>query len=77
MLKGLKERIELEVKNLLNSDPNKPAKVVEVYNDSHRKYATWIGGSMLASMSTFSEFKITQQAYHEASNKSTVLKKAF
>jgi len=77
MLKGLKERIEHEVWDLLNPDPSKPLKKISVYTDSHRRYATWIGGSMLASMSTFGEFKISQHAYKEAGNKFMVLKKGF
>ena len=71
MLKGLKERIELEVKKLV------PTENVQLYFDSHRRYATWIGGSMISSMSTFSEYKITQQAYRESGNRTMVLKKAF
>lgn len=40
-----------------------------VHPDSQRKFASWIGGSMLASLSTFGHIKITKQEYddcHEA-----------
>ena len=37
MIKGLKERIEFEVKKLAPGVP------VEIYQDSNRRYATWIG----------------------------------
>ncbi len=77
MLRGLRERIETEVQKLVNEDSAKGPRDVQVYCDSHRRYATWIGGSMLASMSTFAEFKISQQTYKDASNKSLVLKKGF
>ncbi len=75
MLRGLRERLEFEVRQLVNT--GRDVTEVAVYQDSHRKYATWIGGSMLASMSTFAEFKISQQAYKEAGNKAVVMKKAF
>jgi actin-related protein len=79
MLKGLKDRIEFEIRSILKKQESKTsdAENMEIFYDSHRRYATWIGGSMLASMSTFNEFKITQQAYREATTKSLVLKKTF
>lgn len=37
LIKGLKERIEFEVKKLAPGAP------VEIYQDSNRRFATWIG----------------------------------
>jgi len=77
MFNGLRERIQEEVQNLLNKNPSKPIRDVKVYCDSHRRYATWIGGSMLASMSTFSQFKISRQSYMESGTKEIIMKKGF
>eukprot|EP00501_MAST-03F_sp_TOSAG23-6_P002588 GSMAST32.ASY1.ANO1.2729.1 assembled CDS len=37
----------------------------KVFSDSQRKYGAWIGGSMLASLSTFKNMKITKQEYDD------------
>ena len=36
---------------------------INVYADLHRKYAAWIGGSMIASFSTFSDMTIKKEEY--------------
>ena len=77
MFNGLKERIQEEVQNLLNKDPSKPVREVSVHCDSHRRYATWIGGSMLASMSTFAEFKIFRKNYMDSGTRDIIMKKGF
>ena len=38
---------------------------VTVYPDSQRKFGAWIGGSMLASLSTFPQMLVTRQVYEE------------
>lgn len=77
MLDGLRERVQDEVQKLVNRDPSKPQREVAVHCDSHRRFATWIGGSMLASMSTFSLFKISHQVYAESGAKDVIMKKGF
>ena len=38
---------------------------VKVIDPQERKYGSWIGGSILASLSTFEEMWITRQDYEE------------
>ena len=60
LLPGYKERFEAELCDLVGSSINVTA-------DLHRKYSSWIGGSMIASMSTFDEMTIKQADYMEGS----------
>jgi len=41
---------------------------INIVPHSQRKYASWIGGSMYASLNTFSHIQITKQEYEEADN---------
>lgn len=50
LLPGFTERFEYEIKNVALSSAKTD---INVYADLHRKYAAWIGGSMIASFSTF------------------------
>ena len=36
---------------------------INVYADLHRKYAAWIGASMIGSFSTFSDMTIKKEEY--------------
>jgi actin-related protein len=50
-----------------------------VYADLHRKNAAWIGGSMLASFSTFKDMCITKEEYDntaEIEKNQAILKKS-
>jgi len=49
---------------------------VTVHADSQRKCAAWIGGSMIASLSTFHHMKISKQEYDD-SHAATVHRKCF
>jgi actin len=61
MFNGLPERIEKEIVRLA------PATMkIRVVAPPERKYATWIGGSMLASLATFPQMVITYEEYNEA-----------
>lgn len=51
MLRGLHNRIEKEVRETLPNDI--PKQDIRIISDSFRQYGAWIGGSMLASLSTF------------------------
>jgi actin len=62
MFPGLPERIEKEITRLA------PATVprIGIVAPPNRKYAAWIGGSMLASHPTFPQMLITREEYNES-----------
>merc|ERR1712130_478189 len=58
MFHGFPDRIKKELKNLA------PASMpVNVIAPAERKYSTWIGGSVLASLSTFEQMWVTKEEY--------------
>ena len=61
MIPGLAERLSKEL------DAISPATVrVKVIASPERKYSVWIGGSILASLSTFQQMWFSKQAYDES-----------
>jgi len=71
MFAGVSERVTKELQNLA------PASMkVKVVAPPERKYSVWIGGSILASLSTFQNMWITKQEYEE-SGESIVHRKCF
>lgn len=56
---GTKERIEKDLKKKV------PANIVKVVAPEDRKYSTWVGGSILASLSIFTEMTISKADYEE------------
>ena len=62
MFNGLKEIIEEDVKTLV---PKSMKEEVKVIASPERKYAAWIGGSILSSISTFESMWITKYEYEE------------
>ena len=70
---GLPERLTKELKALAN--PNMAAKI-KVVAVPERKYCVWIGGSILSSISTFSEMWITKEEFDDA-GESIVHRKCF
>jgi actin-related protein len=76
MLPGLQQRVAHELSGVLNTDL---ARQLEVVADSQRKHATWIGGSMLASLSTFSQLAMTRQEFEDSKtdNRKLVPRKTF
>lgn len=75
MLPGFVERFDDEIRNVAETSAKTD---IYVCADLHRKYASWIGGSMFASFSTFQEMTIKKAEYEDAgeNNKgSIVLKK--
>lgn len=60
LMPGFHERFDHELKTLAM---NATKTDINVYADLHRKYAAWIGGSMLASFSTFSDMTIKRDEY--------------
>lgn len=55
----MKERLEKEMKSLL------PHMKFKIICPPDRKYSTWIGGSVIASLSTFQESWIQKKDYDE------------
>jgi actin-related protein len=72
---GFHERFEYEVKKLAMHSAKTD---INVYADLHRKYAAWIGGSMLSSFSTFPDMTIKREEYEntiDIDRPSLILKK--
>jgi actin-related protein len=61
MMKGYVERFNNDIRVKAESDA-KNADIC-VHAALNRRNASWIGGSMLASMSTFKDITLTQTAY--------------
>ena len=59
---GIGERLTRELKGIVPS-PYAMRTRVNVYPE--RKYAVWIGGSLLASLSTFQQMWVSKQEYEE------------
>lgn len=75
LLPGFHERFDMEIKNYAAHSTKTD---INVYADLHRKYASWIGGSMFASFSTFGDMTIKQDEYFNAGDlerSSLILKK--
>ena len=60
MFPGIADRMSAEMKSL--APPNMTVKVVA---PPERKYSVWIGGSILASLSSFQDMWITKEEYDE------------
>jgi len=60
LYKGFCDRLLLELKNLAPKDVK-----IKMYSQPERKYSTWIGGSILSSLATFSKMYVTSDEYHE------------
>lgn len=60
MLPGFRERVESQIPVLAPA-----AMAVNVTASHDRMYATWIGGSILASLSTFKDMVVTKEEYFE------------
>ena len=71
MFGGIAERVHKELTHLAPSSIK-----VKVVAPPERKYSVWIGGSILASLSTFQQMWITKQEYDE-SGPSIVHRKCF
>jgi len=63
MFPGFEERLK---KDLVRMAPENMAHNIKIVNETERKYAAWIGASVLASMSSFSEMEITSAEYQES-----------
>ena len=71
LLPGFHERFDQEIRKEARDGPKEirdkawvPVKTdINVFADLHRKYAAWIGGSMIASFSTFQDMTIKREEY--------------
>lgn len=71
MYPGVADRMQKEIVALAPSSMK-----VKVVAPAERKYSVWIGGSILASLSTFQQMWVTKQEYDE-SGPSIVHRKCF
>lgn len=60
MLPGFVRRLQKEVQNLVPA-----ATTIKIISPSERKTSAWIGGSILASLSTFPQMAISKKEYEE------------
>jgi len=61
MYPGIADRMEKELKNLAPTTMK-----IKIIAPPERKYSVWIGGSILASLSTFQQMWISKQEYDES-----------
>jgi len=61
MFKSLDTRLQEEIKTLAP-----PTMTIKIVAPPERKYSVWIGGSILASLSTFEEMWVTKSEYDES-----------
>ncbi|KAJ5066969.1 actin-7-related [Anaeramoeba ignava] len=66
---GLKERITNEISRLV---PNSVK--IQVFDPPERKYSTWIGGSILVSLSNFQKFWVSKKEYEEYDSRTLLSK---
>lgn len=61
MFPGIAERMQTELSSVSPSSMK-----IKIVAPTERKYSVWIGGSILASLSTFQQMWITKQEYEES-----------
>ena len=61
MFPGIADRMQKEITSLAP-----PTMKIKIIAPPERKYSVWIGGSILASLSTFQQMWISKQEYDEA-----------
>lgn len=71
MYSGIADRMQKDIASLSPSTMK-----VKIIASPERKYSVWIGGSILASLSTFQQMWISKQEYDE-SGPSIVHRKCF
>ena len=67
LMKGFTERFDSEIRSLAEQSAKTD---INVSAALHRRYAAWIGGSMVASFSTFSDTTIKQSDYYDSQTES-------
>jgi len=61
MFPGIADRLQKEITSLAP-----PSMQIKIVAPPERKYSVWIGGSILASLSTFEDMWISKTEYDEA-----------
>ena len=61
MFPGITDRIQKEITSLAP-----PSTHIKIIASPERKYGTWIGGSIFASLSTFQQIWISKKDYDES-----------
>ena len=75
LMPGFRDRFENEIIRLAEHNAKTD---INIFADLHRKNAAWIGGSMLASFSTFRDMCISKEEYDNTADvekSQTILKK--
>jgi len=77
MMPGFSNRINLQLKDVLNRE-NINYNSYQVVAEGNRNISTWIGASMVSSMSSFNNVFITREEYNEnGENKLNIFQKIF
>jgi actin len=77
VMPGFRERFEDEILKLAEHSARTD---INVFADLHRRHAAWIGGSMVASFSTFKDMAISKEEYDNTADverSTAILKKSF
>jgi actin-related protein len=64
MMPGFSNRINMQLKDVLNRE-NISYNSYQVVAEGHRNISSWIGASMVSSMSSFNNVFITREEYNE------------
>jgi len=75
LMPGFRDRFEDEIIRIAEHNAKTD---INIFADLHRKNAAWIGGSMLASFSTFKDMCITKEEFDNTADvekSQTILKK--
>ena len=75
MMKGFSERLQRSLPSYLEQNDQSNVTIV---SDNLRDLSTWIGASMIASMSTFNKLLITRESFADKGEDNLgILKKIF
>lgn len=77
MMPGFSNRINMQLKDVLNRE-NISYSSYKVIAEGNRNISSWIGASMISSMSSFNNVFITREEYNEnGENKLNIFQKIF
>ena len=78
MMNGFHERFDYEIRKLVRESGDDQKSEFHISAVLHRKYAAWVGGSMISSFSTFKDMAVDNQEYlnqADIEKKNLILKK--
>lgn len=77
MMPGFSNRINLQLRDVLNKE-NINFNSYQVIAEGNRNISSWIGASMISSMSSFNNVFVTREEYNEnGENKMNIFQKIF